>query len=48
MGKVRAVDVAEQNPKAMKMSLSSVSRELGKVPLTARMGMAPARMLRLW
>lgn len=48
MGKVRAVGAVEQHPKATMMSHSSVSREPGKVPLTARMGMAPARMLRLW
>lgn len=49
VGKVRAVGGAGQHPKEMKTLLSNVSKEPGRVPLTARiMGMAPTRTLRLW
>lgn len=48
VGKVRAVDDVGQHLKEMKTLHSNVSKELGKVPLTARMEMAPTGMLRLW
>lgn len=48
VGKVRAVGGAGQHLEEMKTLLSNVSKEPGRVPLTARMGMAPTGTLRLW
>lgn len=48
VGKVRAVGGAGQHLEEMKTLLSNVSKEPGRVPLAARMGMAPTRTLRLW
>ncbi len=42
-GKVRAVGGAGQHLKEMKTLLWNVSKEPGRAPLTARMGMAPTR-----